>query len=266
MRAAGNLFVIGRVFFGVAITGMGILTVCYGKFPYMLFPPHHSWIPVWFTYVFGIFLLYAGVSIALAKQIRISSLLLGIVLLVIFCFFHLPYQIFFSENNLHFGDWENAAKELALAAGGCVVLSRYLTEAENQIIKFLSSTGSILFSLTIVSFAVDHYLYAAQAADYVPSWIPWHLFWMYFCGAALLAAGVAPIIKIRSRLASTLLGSMIFTWFAILHVPRIVVSPRLYLASEIASALLALAYSGIAFMMAGDEKRVDSNVAGLDTQ
>jgi hypothetical protein len=44
---------------------------------------------------------------------------------------------------------------------------------------------------------------------------------------------------------------MIFTWFIILHIPKVIASPFAEAGGEITSAFLALAYSGIAFIIAG---------------
>jgi uncharacterized membrane protein len=253
----GNLSNIGRIFYGLSIAVMGLLTIYNGNFPYMLIPPKHSWIPSLVIYISGVLLVLAGMCIVLEKKTKTASLLLGGALLAIFCFYFIPYQLMVSTNSTQFGDWENAAKELALAGGAFVVAGCYPNKNENPFFRFLTKIipfGPIIFSITIISFAMDHYLYAKEAADYVPSWVPAHLFWIYFTGSALLASGVAIISKIKLELAATLLGLMTFTWFVILHVPRIIVSPAIYLGSEIASAFLAFAYSGIAFLIAGTKK------------
>jgi len=67
--------------------------------------------------------------------------------------------------------------------------------------------------------------WSKEAADYVPSWIPNHLFWIYFAGIALIGSGIAIILKIKPRLIAALPGTMIFVWFIILHVPRVIASP-----------------------------------------
>jgi uncharacterized membrane protein len=256
-----NLSNIGRIFFGIAIAIMGFLTIYYRDFPYMLIPPNHSWIPglALLAYISGALLILAGVCIVFEKKIRPASLLLGGVLLLIFCFYFIPYQIMASPNYMHFGDWENAAKELALASGAFVIAGCFAKKNEGPLFSFLTKLiplGAILFSLTIISFSVDHFLYANEAADYVPSWVPYHVFTLYFTGAALLGSGLAIILKIKPVLATTLLGAMIFTWFIILHVPRIIVSPVAYMGGEVASACLALAYCGIAFVLAKDSKKI----------
>ena len=77
------------------------------------------------------------------------------------------------------------------------------------------------------------------------------MFWMYFAGAALLGSGIAIILKIKTGLFATLLGAMIFIWFISLHVPRVIASPFADMGGEVTSAILALAYSGTAFVIAG---------------
>ena len=252
----GNLSNIGRIFFGIAIAGMGLLTIYYHDFPYMLIPPKHHWITglVMLAYISGALLVLAGAFIVFEKKTRSISLLLGTVLLLIFCFYFIPYQFMFSTNYMHFGDWENAAKELALSGGAFVIAGCFAGKNESPLFRLLGKlipSGTILFSITIISFSIDHFLYAREAADYVPSWVPYHLFWIYFCGIALLGSGLAILLKIKQRIAATLLGTMIFIWFIILHIPRVIVSPVVYIGSEVTSALIALAYSGIAFVIAG---------------
>jgi len=107
------------------------------------------------------------------------------------------------------------------------------------------------FYLTIISFGIDHFLYAKDVADYIPSWIPNRLFWAYLAGVALLSSGIAIFLRIKLRLAARLLGTMIFIWLIILHIPKAIASPFAGKGGEVTSAFLALAYSGIAFAIAG---------------
>jgi len=209
----------------------------------------------------GFFLILFGTYIVIGKKTLAASLLLATALLLIFCLYFIPYQFIVNPNYTHFGDWENAAKELALASGAFVIAGCFLEKNETPLTGFLGKRvhyGVILFSVTIISFGVDHFLFAKQAADYVPSWIPYHLFWMYFTGTALIGSGLAIIFKIKRKLVATLLGAMIFAWFVMLHTPRMIASPAAYIGSEISSAFLALAYSGIAFVIAGKKTGADT--------
>jgi hypothetical protein len=242
----GKLSGIGRIFYGISMAAMGFLTIYYRDFPYMMIPPHHHWITgvAVVAYISGAALLVAGVCIAIGKRTIRVSLLLGTALLLVFCFYFLPYEFLVSPNYMHFGAWENAAKELALAAGALVFAGRKLTPL-----------GIILYSLTIISFSMDHFLYAKEAANYVPSWIPNPVFWIYFAGVALFGSGIGILLNIRRRLMATLLGSMILIWVIILHIPKSVAAPAAERGGEVVSAFLALAYCGIAFAIAGDPKK-----------
>src|SRR6516164_3161850 len=114
-----NLSNLGRIFYGIAIAGIGFETIYFDDFPYMLIPPNHSSIPAitLIAYVSGAILLLAGLCIVFQKKIRPVALLLGTLLLLIFCFYFVPYEFISTSNYTHLGQWENAEKELALSSG-----------------------------------------------------------------------------------------------------------------------------------------------------
>ncbi len=256
-----NLSRMGRIFYGIAIAEMGLQAIFYHSFPYILSLPKNSWAPgvAVLAILFGMMFLLAGACIAFEKRIRPISLLFGAVLLLIFCFYYIPYEFIVSSNYTHLGDWENAAKELTIAAGAFVVAGCFPKRNGSSLTRFLGKLipfGAILFAITIIDYGISHFLYAKEAADYIPSWIPYHMFWMYFCGVALLGSGVSIIFKIKTRVIATLLGTMILIWFVSLHIPRVIASPVADMGGEITSAMLALAYCGIAFVIAGTTKKI----------
>src|ERR1700743_1738509 len=113
----------GRIFYGIAIAAMGILSIFYRRLPYMMIPPNHRWLSehVIAIYCAGALLLLAGICIVAEKKRRQVALSLAAALLLVFFFYFIPYELMVSTNNMHFGDWENAAKELTLAAGALVI-------------------------------------------------------------------------------------------------------------------------------------------------
>jgi hypothetical protein len=188
----------------------------------------------------------AGISIVFGKWAWQVSLVLGAMLMLIFFFYYIPYQLMVSTEYMHYGDWENAAKELALGSGAFIVAGCFPGKNEK-----LVRIGSILYAAAIFSFGLDHFVYGKEAADYVPSWIPNHIFWIYFAGIPLIGSGLSIILKIWVRTIATLLGIMIFIWFLILHIPYTIASSLNDGGGEATSAFLALGYSGIAFVIAG---------------
>lgn len=260
----GKLSSVGRIFFGIAMMGMGFQSIYYHDFPYMLIPPKHSWIPglAILAYISGALLILVGACIVFGKKVRPISLLLGLVLLLIFCFYFIPYQFICTTKYLDFGEWENAEKELALAGGAFVIAGCISGKNENRFMSLLAKLiplGTIFFAFTMVCFGTDHFLYAKDTADYIPSWVPFPLFWVYFAGTALIASGIGIILNIKRRLSTTLLGTMIFIWVIILHIPKAIANPFEGRGGEVTSAFLALAYSGIAFAIAGAANRNNSH-------
>lgn len=241
-----NLAGIGRIFFGISIAEMGLQALFYANFPYMMLPQGNVHVPDVVAYGLGIILAMAGASIIFIKKSAPVSLVLGFIFLIVACFFLVPYEFIADTNRVHLGAWENAEKTLALA-GGAFTIAGFSGKA--------GRLGPIIFGLMIIGFSVLHFVYAKDASGYIPSWIPGKLSWMYFCGAALLASGIAIILKIKAGLAAALLGAMIFTWFIVLHIPKVINAAPDGLADEISSAFLALAYCGTAFFVAGTAKR-----------
>ena len=161
----GILSHIGRIFYGVAIAATGLLTIYYRDFPYYFIPPHHVWLTdhVAAIYLSGALLFVAGAWIVWGKRLAPVCLSLAAALVLIFCFYFIPYELSTSAVYMHYGAWENAAKELALAGGALVVAGRKI--------------GRVLFALAIISFGVDHYVYAHEATGYMPTWIGYQQFW-----------------------------------------------------------------------------------------
>lgn len=79
--------------------------------------------------------------------------------------------------------------------------------------------GPLLFAVPMAVFGADHFIFPTVTATLVPSWIPAHLFWVYFVGVALLAAALSIATKVHSILAATLLSAMILSFDLLIHIP-----------------------------------------------
>mgnify|MGYP003575844277 FL=1 len=90
-----------------------------------------------------------------------------------------------------------------------------------MLVDKITKLGRYFLAIPMVVFGIQHFLYADFIVHLVPAWIPGGLFWTYLAGAALFAAGLGIVINVLSRLAATLLGSMISIWVVLLHIPRV---------------------------------------------
>jgi uncharacterized membrane protein len=245
----------GRKFYGVCIVGFGIQQLVYAGFLPVILPAWPSWIPgvALFAYIAGVALIVIGAALVLEKNGRTCSLVLGGVFLLLFLLGHVPHLIFVNPYSQYLGSWTQAFKTLALTGGAFVFAGSY-SEGKNTpvLIKPLEKLipfGRIFFSITMIVFGIDHFLYVKVVAGLVPAWIPGHIFWTYFAGVALIGSGVAVILQIKLKLISMLLGIMIFLWFILLHIPRAIADPTGNMGNEVTSAFQALGFSGIAFLI-----------------
>ncbi|MDB5021659.1 MAG: hypothetical protein JWQ28_2786 [Pedobacter sp.] len=253
---------IGCVFYAIATAAIAIQQMIYGDFCPIFFPPWPNPMPGYtlFAYVFSLGLIAACFFILRGKNAFASALLLGGLLLIMLFLGQVPWEyLVFPHKKTHLGVWGLPLKELAWAGGafciaGACKADDKLRATQYSLVRFLERLipfGPAFFSITMILFGVCHLLYTPGIADMIPSWIPGHVFWVYFTAAALIAAGVSIVIKVWRGMSSLLLGTMIFLWFVLLHVPSAIKDPLVDKGNLVFSAFSALAFSGIALVISG---------------
>ena len=246
-----NLTRAGRAFYGAGLAGIGVQHFIYADFRPMILPQWASAVPghsTW-AYLTGAALVFAGIMIAFSKRARMVSIVSGIVFFLLFLF-HVYDQLFLSPYSFHLGLWTNALKELAFSGGAFVMAASFSEERSFVSSKRLLILGRIFFSIMLIAFGIDHFLYTEFVATLVPRWIHGYTFWTYFGAVALIGSGVCIMLKIYIRLVGFLLAIMLLLWFIILHIPRAIADPAMEKGNEITSVFQALAFSGIAFLLA----------------
>ena len=249
---------VGRFFFAVPMVAFGVQHFAYLDFVTRVFPKLPGWIPGhhYLAFISGLFLFAAGFSIMNSQAARSTALLLGVVILTSFTCLYLPLLIITPPNG---GLWTSAGKALALSGGSFLVAGSLPVKANGPleafsiapVVKFLEEfipLGRFFFAAFLILCGVEHFIYVDFVAAMVPSWIPWHIFWAYFAGVALIAGGLGMIVPMTTQLAASLSGIMIFIWFLIVHIPR--AASDLSNANEMTAVFEALAMSGIAFLAA----------------
>jgi uncharacterized membrane protein len=249
-----------RSFFAIGLAAIAVQQLTYADFrPVILPPAFPAWLThrlIW-TWIFSIAIIAACAVIIFEIKARTVSLILGSILLLFVLLFQIPGQLS-GSNFRHIGVWTDTFKELTLSGGAFIVAGSLPRESSaSGLIKLLEKLiplGKYFLAITMVVFGIDHFLYPDFVATLVPNWIPGHLFWTYFAGVALIASGLCIILNIKRQLAAKLLGIMIFIWLIILHIPRAIADPHSGNGNELTSVFEALAFSGIAFILAGKER------------
>ena len=108
--------------------------------------------------------------------------------------------------------------------------------------------GPLFYAAPLAAFGTEHFTLTAGMAPMVPSWIPWHQFWVYFVGACFIAAGLSLVTGIQARLAASLLALTFFLFVVLMDAPAWAQDPR----DRFATALMLreIAFSGGALALA----------------
>lgn len=252
-----------RAFFALGIIAIAIQQMINGDLRPVIFPPGIPKSPefrVFVNWFLSVILAVLGAAILFSFKARRISLQLGALLLLLALVAQVPYEL--SMYPAHLGSWIDPLKELALSGGAFVVAGSIGGESNYPaIIRFwerLIPCGKYFFASVMLLFGISHFLYPTFVATLVPNWIPGHLFWTYFAGVALILAGAAIIFDIKTRLAGILLGVTIFIWLIVLHIPRAIADPHSGNGNEWTSVFEALAFSGIAFLIAQNKGQTKS--------
>lgn len=249
----------GRFIFAMGMAALGVLTFIYSDSVSGL-EPVPAWIPgrlLW-AYLTGVVLIGTGVCLLVNKGARPAAIALGLMLLLWLALLQAPHIV---ANPSDGNAWTTTFETLALCSVAWVLAGRLETrqgirQRWSDAVILLANAGRICFGISMLVFGCLHLIYAAFVGMLVPVWMPWRLYWPYVTGVAFIAAGVSILIKVRARLAATLLGVMFGLWVLLLHAPRVAAKP--HDRAEWTSLLVATAMCGGAWLVAGSVARAVS--------
>jgi hypothetical protein len=113
--------------------------------------------------------------------------------------------------------------------------------------------SNLCFALPLAVFGAEHLSAAQFIQQGVPSYVPWHLFWAYFVGFALLAASLSIATKIQVRWSGLLFGIMMFLFVAMMDIPGALAKPGDRFGWTL--LLRELAFGGGGWILAGNAMR-----------
>lgn len=114
----------------------------------------------------------------------------------------------------------------SMCAAGVVLFLVGLWAARADIAKALGlekvvSLGNLCFAMPLAAFGALHLSAARGLSTMVPSYMPWHLFWAYFVGLALIATSLSIATKTYVVWSGLLFGCMMFLFDALLTLPGV---------------------------------------------
>jgi len=235
---------IGRLFFAVGPLAWGLQHFIWGAFVTRVVPTWPAALPVKASaYAIGAVLTAIGAAMTFQIRPRLAALMFAGIALASFVLLYIPLV---AADGLLGGSWTSAGKSLVMFSASLLVAHSYDAGRGRHVAVGLAATCLGVFMILC---GIQHFMYVAFVVSLIPSWIPGAVFWTYFAAVALIAGGIGLMVPRLSRLAAWLSGAMIFSWVFLVHVPLTLRQPAD--GGAVASVFEALAFSGVAFMIAG---------------
>lgn len=102
-------------------------------------------------------------------------------------------------------------------------------------VSSIGAFGPVFVGAALATFAGEHFTSTADIASAVPKWLPAHVFFAYFVGGALLAAGSSFVARRCVRWSAPSLALMFALFVLLMDLPKAVTHPTMRLAWSLAA-------------------------------
>jgi uncharacterized membrane protein len=222
-RGTGKLLALGCVFFAAPLATFGAEHLVDARGIMQVVP---TWMPLrlFWTYLVGVALIAAALSLALKKRVRLAATLLAIMFFLFVLLIHIPNVAMNLHNRFLLAV---ALRDLSFA-GGALALSATqkpsATQNQDRRSNILIRIAGICVGLPLIVYGVEHFLHPEFAPGVplnklTPAWVPLPTTWAYLTGSILLVAGVAILVDKYSRNAATTVGALMTLLTLFLYVP-----------------------------------------------
>lgn len=238
----------GNVVFAMAVAGLGVLSLSTGHFAsvWQPVPPQLPW-REFFAQANGGLMCAVGAGLLSRRTVLPASGILTAYLLIWLVLLHGPQLV---GAPLQEGSWAACAHNTELIAGSWIVLVTAMAATGTATFRLPGGVSGLqlarlLFAISLPFLGVQHMVYAKAALTAVPAWLPFPLGWVYFTGAAHIAAGIGIGFGIIPRLAATLEAAMMGLFTVLVWLPGVMLMPGdrfQWTALLISSAMTAAAW------------------------
>jgi uncharacterized membrane protein YphA (DoxX/SURF4 family) len=223
MTARKMTMAFGWRIYGLGVMALGMVCLVWGDF--VLGQPVPKTLPgrTALAYAAGVLMLVAGAAIEWRRAVAWgAATLTGYYALIVVILMNGRLLL---THYAEFGTYSGIAEQLAIAAGGLIL---YATSAKIDVARVVPLTrlGQLAFGVCALLFGGAHFVYMNLTAPLVPKWLPpTQVFWGYATGVGFIAAGVAILTGMQTRLAAILLTAMLASFALLVHGPMLLADP-----------------------------------------
>jgi uncharacterized membrane protein len=216
---------LGHAVFAATMIGLGILGLVEGDFAAVWEPvpkgiPARELLPYLCAFISlacGMGLLWQRTAGAAARALLAYLVLWTLLSRARFIFLQPTVEV----------NYQSCGENVVLVAGAWVLYAWFAADWDRQHLGFATGErgvriASVLYGLALLAFGLSHFAYLDNTAHLVPAWLPEHVAWAYFTGAAYLAAAVAVLVGVLARLAATLCALQMGLFTLLVWVPMAV--------------------------------------------
>jgi uncharacterized membrane protein len=241
---------IGRILVTLSLVVFGVQHFIYGGFVATLVPAFMPGRLFW-AYFVGVAFFAAAAGILYHLLARAAATMLGVMFFLFVLLLHIPRIIGNSTNG---NEWTSGFVALAMCGGAWILASAAPLEEREKADPFLG-LGRYFFALAFVAFGIQHFVYARYGAGLGPPWYLGRPVWTLLFGVILVVAGAGLLFGQNIRVAANLLATLLFVFFLLLYVPRIL--GQLHNPGPWTSGFEILALCGSALVLASTPPRVE---------
>lgn len=217
MRSAS----VGRVLFALTMMGLGVMGLLQGHLV-AFWGPVAKGAPAReaLIYFSAVVSLVGGAGLLWQRTAVWAARVLLVCLFLWLAAFRLPPMILAPGLNSFWSAGETAV----MVAGAWVLYGWFAGEWDRRCAGFAAGdwglrAARVLFGFGLIVFGAGHFVLLRYTASMVPGWLPWHLVFAGFTGAALIAAGLGVMTGVFARLAAVLATVEIGAFLVLVWIP-----------------------------------------------
>jgi uncharacterized membrane protein len=113
---------------------------------------------------------------------------------------------------------------IVLLVIGALAIKKDFAQAHG--IDKVVALANLCFAMPLAVFGAEHFAAAEGISQIVPKFMPWHMFWTYFVGVALIAASLSISTKILVHWSGLWIGIMFLIFVSMMDLPGTIKSPH----------------------------------------